>query len=181
MDVRNDFYVITGGPGSGKTSLLEALKRRGCLCVAEVARRIIREQMLLGGDALPWGNTRLYTEWMLEGSVQDFVAEGEATGIRFFDRGIPDTLAYAALIGEELTQEQLETGVRFKYNRLVFILPPWKEIYGTDAERKQDFIEAVETYKQLVCQYERLGYELVEVPLASVESRADFVIRHVYA
>lgn len=47
-------YVITGGPGTGKTSLIEALERDGLKTIKEVARDIIKEQQQQGGEALPW-------------------------------------------------------------------------------------------------------------------------------
>jgi predicted ATPase len=37
------FYTITGGPGSGKTSLINELQKRGYRCMAEVARQLIQE------------------------------------------------------------------------------------------------------------------------------------------
>ena len=52
-----NLYVITGGPGTGKTTVLRELERRGFAVEEEVARRIIREQMESGGNALPWGDT----------------------------------------------------------------------------------------------------------------------------
>jgi len=47
-------YVITGGPGTGKTTVLRELQRRGFAVAEEVARRIIREQIDSGGAAVPW-------------------------------------------------------------------------------------------------------------------------------
>ena len=44
------------------------------------------------------------------------------------------------------------------YNPIVFILPPWKEIYQTDNERKQDWQEAEHTYFQMKSTYEKYGY-----------------------
>ena len=99
MLIKTGLYVITGGPGTGKTSLIEELKIVGYQTVKEVARDIIKEQQQQGGDALPWKDTVLYTSMMLERSVESYLAHKENEGILFFDRGIPDTLAYARLIG----------------------------------------------------------------------------------
>ena len=64
MKNRN-FYIFTGGPGSGKSTVLEILKNKGYLTVNEVAREIIKNQVRTGGDALPWKNTVRYSNLML--------------------------------------------------------------------------------------------------------------------
>ncbi len=46
-------FVVTGGPGSGKTTLIAALAARGYQTTVEAGRAIIREQMETGGTALP--------------------------------------------------------------------------------------------------------------------------------
>lgn len=62
------------------------------------------------------------------------------------------------------------------YHKTVFILPPWKEIYITDAERKQNWEQAVETYEQMRMTYTKFGYELVVVPKDTVEKRCQFIL-----
>ena len=49
----NRFFVLTGGPGSGKTTLIEALRRAGFATSVEAGRGIIRDQSDIGGPALP--------------------------------------------------------------------------------------------------------------------------------
>ena len=51
-------YVVTGGPGSGKTTLIEALGRLGIVSMPEAGRAIIRDQTAIGGQALPWAAGR---------------------------------------------------------------------------------------------------------------------------
>ena len=67
----------------------------------------------------------------------------------------------------------------FQYNRMVFIAPPWKEIFAQDRERKQDFDEAVRTYKAMVESYTAYGYDLVEIPRVPVEERVRFILQRV--
>lgn len=170
-------FVITGGPGVGKTAIIRELQYRGYDCVDEVARRIIKEQMESGGNALPWADTAAYTQQMLSRSVQSFIENREARSITFFDRGIPDTLAYARLIGLDVFPELNEAVHTHRYHPVVFILPPWKEIYETDSERKQTFAEAVQTYEVMTRTYSGCGYLPIVVPKLNVQARADFVER----
>ncbi|MEW6315305.1 MAG: AAA family ATPase, partial [Pseudomonadota bacterium] len=46
--------VISGCSGGGKSTLLEALRRRGYAVVEEPGRRVIAEQSRNAGDGLPW-------------------------------------------------------------------------------------------------------------------------------
>jgi predicted ATPase len=64
----------------------------------------------------------------------------------------------------------------FRYNRRVFIAPPWPEIFERDSERKQTLDEAVRTYEAMVQTYTDFGYGLTEIPQASVDERVRFVI-----
>ncbi|NDV17482.1 AAA family ATPase [Muricauda sp. TY007] len=176
------FYVITGGPGVGKTTLLQELKNRGVIVVPEIARELIKEQQNLDGEALPWKNKKLYMELMFQRSIESF--EGIVEGFKgnipiFFDRGFLDALCYAALEGIPIDQEMKTFAETNRYNGKVFILPPWKDIYQTDAQRKQDWNEAVFTYNKMIQTYRGYQYNLIEVPKASVEERADFVLDHI--
>ena len=166
MIYKPNFFVITGGPGVGKTTLLEALAQQGFPYVPEIAREIIREQVAQNGDALPWANIPAYTHLMLSRSVESFKQHQKQEAVLFFDRGIPDTLAY-----------ELQHAVQdFRYNPQVFILPPWPEIYETDSERKQTYQEAVETYDVMLVTYQQLDYSPIIVPKGTPEERANFVI-----
>ena len=171
-----NFYIITGGPGVGKTTLLEQMARYGYNYVPEVARNIIKEQIEISGDALPWKDTRKYSDMMLGRSVDDFVRLSDNNSLLFFDRGIPDTYGYEVLIKLTISKDLEEAVKIYRYNPTVFILPPWKEIYETDNERKQDFKEAVDTFQVMKKVYADLGYNPVEVPCLPVKERAAFVL-----
>ena len=40
-NIADNFFVITGGPGSGKSLLIEALRKRGYACFVEVRRGVV--------------------------------------------------------------------------------------------------------------------------------------------
>lgn len=89
MIYKPNFFVITGGPGVGKTTLLEALAQQGFPYVPEIAREIIREQVSRNGDALPWANIPAYTHLMLSRSVETFEQHQKQESVLFFDRVSP--------------------------------------------------------------------------------------------
>jgi len=179
MKTKYNFYIITGGPGVGKTTLINELRDRGYTCIREVARNIIKEQIEINGDALPWLNTQKYSDMMLYRSVHDFIKHSDVDELLIFDRGIPDTYGYEVLMNFTIRTELKETANRYRYNPTVFILPPWLEIYSTDDERKQDFKEALRTFEVMKSVYIGLGYNLIEVPKTSPAERADFVINKI--
>lgn len=179
MVIKPNYYIITGGPGVGKTTLIDALRRKGYHCVPEVAREIIKEQIENNGNALPWKDTSLYSGLMLQKSVEDFITLPEKDEIYFFDRGIPDTYGYNKLIGLPIDDNlQYATG-NYRYNPIVFILPAWTEIYHTDNERKQSLEEAIATYHAMKAAYIELGYHPVDVPKTTVEERCKYVLEKI--
>jgi predicted ATPase len=169
-------FIVTGGPGAGKTTLLLELERRGFRVSHEVARQIIQEQVAANGDALPWADTRRYTELMLERSIVAYRESSSSSGIVFMDRGIPDVACYARLIGLPLFDELQGACRLYRYNPRVFLAPPWEEIYATDTERKQSYAESVATYEIMGEVYREQGYEIIELPKTDLQRRADFVL-----
>jgi len=176
-----NFHIITGGPGSGKTSVIQALRDRGHLCVDEVGRRIIREQLLIGGNALHWGDREKFLELMLSRSMGDYDRVADSQGHVFFDRGVPELAGYGPLVGFPTPAHVTKAAELFRYARTVFVMPPWREIYQNDAERKQDFAEAIASYDLAVATYREFGYQPVDVPKASVTERVQFILERVEA
>ncbi len=131
-----NLFIVSGGPGSGKTTVLDELARLGYGHAPEVARQIIQEQVAAGGTALPWADRAAYVRLMLERSVASYREYAATESPMFADRGIPDTLCAARLYGlGDLTA--IESACRdYRYAPLVFVAPPWAEIYQTDGERK---------------------------------------------
>ncbi len=172
-------FVITGGPGAGKTTVLRELETRGFHTVPEVARQLIQEQVRDGGAALPWADRALFTRRMLERSIQSYQEHTPSLIPIFFDRGIPDTLGYARLIGLRDDQFIRSACDQYRYESMVFLAPAWKEIYETDSERKQDFAEAVRTCALLGQIYLECGYEVLEIPRTPAQERAEFIVKHV--
>jgi len=175
-------FVFTGGPGAGKTTVLDLLTQQGFITQPEAARQIIREQMACKGNALPWQDNAQYAQLMQERSIAGWMAAPPPhTGPCFFDRGIPDVMGHMQLSNLPQHAALHKAAQQYRYNPLVFIFPPWEAVYCTDAERKQSFAEAVRTYEVIAHIYQTCGYTLCKVPPAPAKERADFILQQVQA
>lgn len=169
-------FVLTGGPGSGKTTLIEALQRAGFACMVEAGRSIIQDQMEIGGRALPWSDPVLFAEMMLCWEMRSYRSAQGHAGPVFLDRGVPDVVGYLRLVGAAVPAHMQKAAATFRYEPRVFIMPPWPQIFTQDSERKQTLQEAERTYDAMVETYTSLGYTLTTVPRMPVDDRVRFII-----
>lgn len=171
-----NYFILTGGPCAGKTTLIDALRGAGFACSAEAGRRIIRDQMRISGEALPWRDRALYAEIMLAWELRAYDALAGGDGPVFFDRGIPDVIGYLRLEGLPVPAHLARAAEELRYGRRAFICPPWPEIFTRDAERRQTPEVAERTHASMVETYTGLGYEVIEIPKAPVDARVRFVL-----
>lgn len=157
----------------GKTTLLRHLQGLGERVVEETARIVIREQVESGGRGVPWLDNDLYVALCAARDVAIFDSLVADDARIFFDRGIMDSYGANGATPSPAIIEAVRTR---RYNTTVFVLAPWREIYDTDAERKQDWREAERTFDLILARLPTLGYEPIIVPKAGVADRAAFVL-----
>jgi predicted ATPase len=165
--------IITGGPGAGKSSLLEALRLKGYACQAEAARRVI--QQYYSQNCTPWGDRQSFichVGAQIEKDLQE-----PLNGLTFYDRGMLDCIAYAREANLPVPEALQQFDPFAYYHRQVFILPPWPQIYRKEPARQQEFSEAVLLYHSIVSTYQAYGFRLIEVPQLALEERVGFVLR----
>ena len=169
-----DFVTISGCSGGGKSTLLAELRRRGFPTIDEPGRRIVVEELKRNGRALPWVDAVAFARLAIEVSLADRAAAEASAPWVFFDRGLID--AAAAL--EHLTGERVieSLGSVYRYNKRVFLAPPWPEIYTLDEERRHGLAEAVAEYDRLINVYPSLGYEIHVLPKVGVAERVDWIL-----
>lgn len=170
-----NFFVLTGGPGVGKTTLIRHLRAEGLLCVDETARAVIREQVLSGGTAVPWGDTQAYFETVARRDLAIFDAMTSETRTVLFDRNVVDDACWALSEGITTPPDLIAALRARRCSRTVFVAPPWREIYETDDERRQTWAEAEATFPRVMSSLAALDYEPIVLPRASVAERAAFV------
>lgn len=173
-------YIITGGPGSGKTSIIEALSRLGYVTFSEVSRTLIRQQMQLEHGVLPWKNVEGFASLALREMRQQYRDATSMNNLCFFDRGIPDIIGYIHFSNLTLSAEILKMAEDHAYAPVVFICPPWPEIYVNDPERPQTLEDALGLFHSIKAAYLTLHYTIIEVPHDIVSIRAQFILDAVY-
>ena len=173
---RDQFILISGCSGSGKSSLLAELARRGIQIFAEPGRQIVKEQLHIGGDALPWTNAAKFIDLVISRAMHQMIQAAQSDRIAVFDRGIIDAVTSFQRMNSPVPAYYLSALENYRYNRKVFLSPPWPEIYGNDSERRHTFEDAKREYDALEASFPRLGYEVVQLPKCDIGERADFVM-----
>ncbi len=171
--------VITGGPGTGKSSLINELIRLGYFCYEEVSRQITLDARKDGIEQLFLTEPLLFSDLLLKARNEQFLdAETKSVNPIFYDRGLPDIVAYMDYVKSDYPERFLKICKTQIYDQ-VFILPPWKAIFKGDNERYENFEQAVAIQKQLENTYKRFNYNLKEVPFGTISERVDFILKNI--
>jgi len=167
-----NWHIITGAPCSGKTSVIKEIERRGFHTIDEVARAFIDNQLNAGqrldqikADILQFERHILYAKIKVENSL----AKSE---LIFFDRGVPDSIAYYNLEGLH-PAEPLKLSRRTRYRKIFFFE---RFDFLKDGVRSEDEKIAALLNDLLLEAYGQAGYNLIMVPVMSVEDRTDMVL-----
>jgi predicted ATPase len=174
--VQKEIIVIIGGPGTGKSSIIDSLVAKGYCCYPEISREVTLEAQKRGIEQLFLEDPLLFSQMLLDGRVKQYNnAQNEAHPMVFIDRGIPDVVAYLDYIGDSYP-DHFDLACRENNYTKIFILPPWEEIYQSDSERYENFEQAKTIYKHLIETYQKYGYHLIEVPKDSVDNRILYIL-----
>lgn len=175
--------VITGGPGTGKTSIINALKAQNFHCFDEIIRELTLEakndvdtSAQISNPIAFVNNPMDFNTKLLNGRINQFTKANNE--LSFFDRGIPDVLAYMRFFNQEYDDTFTLACEKHKYN-CVFLLPPWEAIYKCDNERFETFDEAVKIHDYLKQIYTAFKYKIIEVPFGNIEARTNYIINSI--
>ena len=175
MQRQTNWYVITGGPSSGKTTTVNLLKERGYITTFEHARHYLDTQRLKGKTIEEVRKNQ--GEFQL--GVLDMQIEQEnqisADVLVFLDRAIPDALAYYRFLNlpeDEKLTEALHT-VSYKKVFVLDCLPLAKDYARTEDMEAQKKIHAL-----ILEVYKSLGFPVIQVPVLLPEERVDFILKN---
>lgn len=175
--------VITGGPSTGKTSVVINLEKKGYTCVHELIRSMTSKEKNGGNSGTLVTNPIVYVkdpkkfnQQLLEGRIAQYknIPSSEMNVI-FFDRGIPDVHAYMDCFGQNYDAEFERPCYDYRYDQ-VLLMPPWLEIHEVDNERLESFEESARIYQCLKKAYTDFGYSVTLIPKGSIEERTTFIL-----
>jgi predicted ATPase len=199
-------FILTGAPGSGKTSILLHLQQKGHAVVAEAATDVIAAEQARGIDG-PWLDPAFIDKIIdLQRSRQlapphfpapprpaaagaaapgtaaaRTAAVGGLDGVQFFDRSPVCTLALARFLGHPespaLARELDRIAEAGIYQPKVFFVRLLGSIEPT-AARRITYAESLEFERVHETEYSQLGYHLVDIPPMSITLRAGLVARY---
>jgi predicted ATPase len=170
--------ALIGGPGTGKTTLIDALKTKGYGCMEEISRQITLEAQEKGIEQLFLEDPLLFSENLLLGRQKQFLeADSLHQKIVFFDRGLPDVVAYLDYLESSYPDSFKTICSKHTYDK-VLILKPWKAIYEQDNERYETFEQALIIHDFLVKTYTDYGYPIIDIPFGTVEERLEFILNN---
>ena len=169
---QTNWRIITGAPCSGKTSVIREIEQRGITVVHEVARAYIDRQLIQGlrldqikSDRPQFERHILHTKIRIEDSLTK-------TEPVFFDRGVPDSIAYFELEGLDPTGP-LYYSQRNRYRKIFFFE---RFDFFKDKVRSEDELIAGKLNGLLLAAYEKIGYDIIMVPVMPVEDRTNLVL-----
>ena len=167
------WYVLTGGPCSGKTTLIEEFKQRGYSVLPEGARIVIAAELAVGKNIQDILAEPLALQHKIISHYIELEAEAPRNETLFLDRGIPDIVAYYRKFNLSVDTVLKDALASARY-RKVFLLDMIE--FANDAERYETPQEAETLHGFIRDAYVGQGYSVIEVPLVPVSERADFIL-----
>ncbi len=173
-------YVLTGAPGSGKTSVALGLRRRGYAVVDEAVTDLIADAQAAGVDE-PWQKGTFLDDIVTLQRRRQLAPVADGVSVQVFDRSPLCTLALARYLDLPVTPLLAAEVTRVTrdrvYERVVFLIRPLGFIEPT-AARRISYPDALEFQAVHEAVYREHGFQLVDVEPGPVEQRVTAVEDH---
>jgi predicted ATPase len=170
--VMTNWIVITGAPGSGKTTLIAALHKRGANIVPDVAREVFVSLVEKGLSKRQARHNYLNLQQAILKRMLALAEPIDASAVAFFDYAIPDNLAFLKLRGLPWPQDFIAQACRYRY-RHAFLLqgPASPADRDSDPVRIETMAERASLHKLIRGIYHALSIPITELPVSTVDRR----------
>lgn len=173
--IKTNWYVVTGGPSTGKTTVINLLHNRGYQTAIEHARHYIDTQKSKGKSVEEIRqNKRKFQLGVLDMQIEQENSLSPED-IVFLDRAIPDALAYYQFLELDFDKELIEAMNNVSYKKIFILdrLPLVNDYARTEDKTAQEKIHAFITKV-----YESLPFPVIHVPVLSPKERVGFILKN---
>ena len=169
--------VISGGPGGGKTTIINSLKDLGFFCYDEISRELIEKYKKNGHKNIfiekPVNFSNILWK-KREEQYKNSIIQKKYQKV-FFDRSLLDITSYLEFVG--MRNSNLEKKLKnFNYD-IVFLVKPNKKFYKKDYSRLEDFNKSMKIHSILEKNYKN-HYQTVTVPFEKLSERLTFITKY---
>lgn len=172
--MKNNWFVITGGPSTGKSKLVNEFAKLGYITVPEAARSLIDKAALKNITAEEYRLDEKKFQYEVAELKANIESSLDRNDIILFDRGMQDTDAYLNYYGFEIDERIKSLLDESKYSK-VFILEPL-ERFKADYARIENPEFSNQIYPFLVESYRKYGMEPISVPDIGLNNRLQFIM-----
>lgn len=176
MKTKTNWYVITGGPSTGKTTVINMLQERGYKTTIEHARHYI-DTMHSEGKTIEEirKNKRKFQLGVLDMQIEQETSINPKDTV-FLDRAIPDAMAYYQFLELDYDERLIEAMKNVSYKK-IFILD--RLPFVKDYARTEDEDDQKKIHQLIIDVYKSLLSPVVFVPVLSPEKRIEFILENI--
>lgn len=174
MNKEKEWYVITGGPCSGKTTLIENLEKMGYSVMHEVARSLFESELRSGKTKdMVRSDDKAFQKKLLRMKIEAERNIPEEK-IVFLDTAIPDSIPYFIISGINFDERTMKIFKKKPYKKIFLLeqLPFQKE----DNVRIEDNQLCARINRLIYETYSSLGYEIINIPILTLEERTRLIL-----
>lgn len=172
-EIKTNWYVITGGPCTGKTTTVELLATKGYKTTREQARHYIDTQTIKGLTVEEVKNNKeKFQLEVLNLQIQEEM-KLDVNQITFLDRALPDAMAYYEFLNIPYDERLIEMCNKFCYQK-IFVLDRLPLI--NDYARLEDEVEQIRIHSLIIEVYNRFPCPVIQVPVLPRQQRIEYIL-----
>lgn len=168
--------VLTGGPCSGKSTIIEELYKLGFPILRETAKEIVakRKHIPISKEESEIRQDLIFNEQL----KKENDTEKNQVSFLFLDRSLIDGLGYSVLYEGEESIVKYIPAIRTRDYHKIFLFE--RLPFSSQGFRPETDEEANKIHDAIYNIYKRFGHEPISVPKMSIEERVDFVLKNVF-
>jgi len=167
--MKNKKIILSGPPGTGKTTIIHELKKRGYNCIKEInplhSNKEIRKNKLS------------ISQFLFQKRKEQYNINNN--NIVFYDRSMIDVVAYMNFWKEPYPALWDKVIQDAQYFNQIFYTPVWRKIYTPNKYRPEDYEETKKIDFFLKQTFLNFNYNIIEIPKLTVSKRVDFIINKI--